>query len=118
TPSAAVSYHTTTFDEGTGLLRAGVTLTNAGTYALSGPLLVGVRALSAPSVRLANPDGTLPGGLPYYDVSKLAFGGGSGTLAAGASVSGLDLVFANPEHVPFDYQLVVLGHVNTAPYFT
>src|SRR5207248_1556177 len=52
TASFTVSYARTSFNHGTNVLYADFTATDAGNYTVGTPLLVGVRHISAPSVRV------------------------------------------------------------------
>src|SRR5207244_2642849 len=78
TASIGAAYKVTSWTEGTGILHAALALANTGSYPITGPLLVGVRNISAPDVRAVAFDGVTPAGLPYYDVTHLAFPSGSG----------------------------------------
>lgn len=118
TASVDIDYGVTSFNERTDMLRAGVTLTNSGMYAITGPLLVGVRNITSSLVTVRGIDGVTPDGIPYYNVSHLAFTAEDADFAEGDIVTALDLSFYNPQHVQFGYELVVLGHVNRAPQFT
>ena len=109
-------YGRTSFDEDTHTLFADVTVRNAGTYAIGGPVLVGVRNLSDLSVSVPAPDGYAPDGTPYFDLT--ARGLVAGDLAPGAAATAFALAFVNPNRVRFTYDLVLLGVPNRAPTFT
>ncbi|MCZ2341135.1 MAG: putative Ig domain-containing protein, partial [Bacteroidales bacterium] len=109
-------YGRTSFDDRTNTLFADVTITNTGTYAISGPVLVGVRNLSDLSVSVGTPDGYLLDGTPYFNLT--ARGLVTGGLAPGAAASVFALTFLNPNRVRFVYDLVLLGTPNQAPAFT
>ncbi|MBI5757883.1 MAG: putative Ig domain-containing protein, partial [Planctomycetales bacterium] len=115
TTSTAAVYTHTSFAELTEKVTALTTLTNTGTYPVRGPLLLGVRNLSDPTVRLADPDVIGPDGTPYYNLSPLVFTGGDMRFNPNDSVPEVPLKFLNPELRPFDYDLVVLGRLNTPP---
>ncbi len=108
-------YGRTSWNEDTDLIYADLAVRNAGGYPAGTPLLVGVRNISDPSVRVRDADGTTPDGLPYYDFSALVAGG---TLAPGGLTGRRPIAFFNPNHVQFTYELVFLGQINRAPAIT
>jgi RHS repeat-associated protein len=115
TASIGVTYGRTSFNNGTSVLYADLTATNIGTYAIGTPFLVGVRHISAPSVRAYGAAGLLPDGTPYYNLSSLVSGG---VLGKGqATQTGL-LTFLDPEGLTFTYDLVFLGRLNHPPRWT
>src|SRR5206468_3398509 len=93
-------YGRTSFDDAAEVLYADVQIQNTGTYALAGPVLVGVVGLSNLSVQVKG-DGVTPAGIPYFDLSGVLTGG---ALAAGATSATRALAFYNPDRVPFSYQ--------------
>src|SRR4051812_22126658 len=93
----------------------GVQFPRATRHVGDAPLLVGVRNLSDPDVRVRGADGVTPDGMPYYDFSDLL---GDGTLSPGEVSGSRVLEFFNPHGTPFTYDLVVLGQLNHAPAFT
>ncbi|MCL2623212.1 MAG: PKD domain-containing protein [Planctomycetaceae bacterium] len=117
TPSVEITYGTTTFNDHTNTLRAGVTLTHAGTYQIRGPLLVGIKNISDPSVMATGYDGVAPDGMIYYDASHFAFVGNDGTFNPEDVIRGLDLQFSNPNRIQFAYDIVILAHINRPPGF-
>ena len=108
-------YGRTSFNEWTKVLYADVAVRNAGTYPIRVPLYLGVTRISDPSVRLLSADGVSSDGIPYYDFTATLSGA---TLDLGRSTLPRTLAFHNPNHVQFTYDLVVLGQLNQAPYFT
>ena len=60
TASVETVYHVTSFNDGTDMLYAQLTLTNVGSYSITGPVLVGVKNLSTPLVGVENIDGVTP----------------------------------------------------------
>jgi choice-of-anchor A domain-containing protein/RHS repeat-associated protein len=115
------AYRQTSFNDKTRVLYAGLTLTNTGEYAVrpsgGARLLVAVKGISDPTVTVFNPDGYLPDGTPYLDITGLAFSGAGDDLNPGEAVNGIDLRFTNPGNNRFSYELQVLGHVNEGPAF-
>jgi RHS repeat-associated protein len=114
TPSFTPSYGRTSFNDGTHVIYADLSATNTGNFAIDTPLLVGVRNISAPSVRVRDNDGVTPTGMPYYDYSKLIAGG---TVKPNGSIGTRAIAFYDPEGVQFTYQLVFLGALNKPPRF-
>tara|TARA_E500000305_G_scaffold36763_3_gene28012 strand:+ start:86 stop:17857 length:17772 start_codon:yes stop_codon:yes gene_type:complete len=110
-----VDYTTTSFNDADNQLLTGITLTHAGSYDIYGPVLVGIRNITSPAVSMGNVDGYTAEGMPYYDITHLL---NDGTFSPGDSISGLSLTFLNPQEAQFDYDLVVLGHLNVAPNIT
>jgi hypothetical protein len=117
TSNVKLEYATTTFNDQQNILRAGLNLTNASYRDFRGPILVGVKNISDPSVSLINYDGITPDGIVYFDVSHFAFSGQDQTFTPDEIIKGLDLQFLNPDRVQFTYEVVVLAHVNQAPQF-
>jgi fibro-slime domain-containing protein len=117
TSNIKFEYGTTTFNDQKGILRAGLTLINYSYKEFRGPILVGIRNISDPSVVVTGYDGMTPDGMFYFDVSHFAFSGRDYTFSPDEIIRGLDLQFLNPDHVQFTYDIVILAHINTAPTF-
>ncbi len=118
TPAASTGllpeYGRTSFNEQSRVLFVDLTVNNQRNYSLSGPILVGVKNISDPRVRLRNADGISPEGIPYYDITTLVTGD---YFPAKASSGLFTLEFVNPDQMQFDYDLVVFGATNHAPRF-
>ena len=114
TASVQVQYGRTAFNDWTKTLYADAAIVNQGTYAISGPLLVGVTGITDPTVHVLGADGLTEGGIPYYDFTGTM---SNATLAAGSTTAPRTLAFANPNRAQFSHELVVLGTVNIAPRF-
>src|SRR5262249_9916182 len=99
----------------TTVLYADLTARNLGRFAVGTPLLVGVRHLSDPTVRVRDADGVMPDGTPYYDFSRLV---ARGPVASGEAVGPRSLAVFNPKRVQFTSDLVFLGRLNQPPVFT
>lgn len=108
-------YFRTSFNEQGKLLHVDLATRNDGQFVSDVPLLVGVKNVSDPSVRLVGFDGFMPDGTPYYDYSNFVAGG---RLQPGQLTESPTVLFHNPNRVQFDYELVFLGKLNEAPYFT
>ena len=108
-------YGRTTFHERTRTLYADLAVRNAGSYPIRTPLYVGITNISDPSVRLLGSDGISGDGIPYYDYSAAV---PSGALNPQQTTLNRSIAFYNPNHVQFRYDLVVLGQLNQAPFFT
>lgn len=114
-PSLSVQYGRTSFNAATQVLYSDVSIRNQGTYPVREQLLVVVKNLSNPSVRVLDPDGYTPEGLPYYDFTSLL---SNGLLSSGQLSQARSLAFYNPNEVQFTYDLEFLGQVNQAPAFS
>src|SRR5262249_52575358 len=115
TASFAPVYGRTSFDQTTNVLSASLAICDAGTYSVGTPLLVGVRHLSDPTVRVRGADGTLPDGTPFYNFTNLLSGS---PMAPGGQTDARDLAFADPSGAPFTYDLVVLAQLDRPPAFS
>jgi len=113
--SVQPEYGRTSFNEWTTTLYADLALRNGGTYPVRAPFYVGVTHISDPTVRLLAADGVTADGISYYDFSTTLT---NGTLARQQTSLSRTLAFHNPNKVQFTYELVVLGQLNQAPYFT
>ena len=80
TPSFTPQYAQTSFDEDSQVLRASVSLHNVGSYSVHTPLIVAIRNLSDPAIRVRDVAGITPDGMPFYDLTDLVDGG---TLSPG-----------------------------------
>ncbi len=108
-------YGRTSFDKEMSVLYSDLSLLNSGQYLADAPLLVGIRNISDPSVRIRDFDGVTPDGIPYYDFTGLVAGG---TLFPGESSGAKSIAFFVPSRVQFTYDLMILGGVNQAPQIT
>src|SRR5205807_4979621 len=124
TPSFGVTYGQTSFNNGTNVLYANFTAQDTGTYSVRTPFLVGVRHISAPSVRVRGNTGVMPDSTPFYDLSSLVpTPPGTGVQAwgminPGESTQTSTLSFYDPEGVPFTYDLVFLRRLHHPPRLT
>ncbi|MBM3964919.1 MAG: tandem-95 repeat protein, partial [Planctomycetes bacterium] len=105
-------YQTTSFSELTNRLHVDLKLNNRATYAMTGPLLLGVRNLSRGDVELLNRDGISDDGVPYVEFHSAS---GLTELNAGETTESIHLAFHNPSRNPFTYQLVLFPQLNRAP---
>jgi hypothetical protein len=113
--SMTATYGQTSFNQQSGVLYAGLTVQNTGTYPVDAPLVAVITHLSDPSIRVRGKDGVTPDGLPYFDLSGLI---GSSTLAVGQSTGTRTLSFYDHNHTQFTYDLKILGQLNRPPAFT
>lgn len=107
-------YTWTGVNEETGILYAGLRLRNVGTYGVSAPFLLGVRALSEPDIQVLGMDGQSGEGIAYYNID------GSievGRLEPGEVSTEVHLAFGNVLGRQFTYEVVLLGRLNAAPEF-
>ena len=113
-----VRYENTSLNSETDVLFARHTLENLGTYSeLQDYLLVGVTNISDPSVTVHVPDGTTPGGIPFFNVSSLAATDADGFYTAGTTEN-LELRFDNPQGIQFTYDIVILSAFEAQPGIT
>jgi RHS repeat-associated protein len=113
--SMTATYGQTSFIQQSGVLYAGLTIQNTGTFPVDAPLVAVVAHLSDPSIHVRGSDGVTPDGLPYFDLSGLI---GGSTLAAGQATATRTLSFSDPGHIQFTYDLEILGQLNRPPAFT
>lgn len=115
TGSLTADYGLTSLSEDTAVVYADLAARNSGTYRVKAPLLVAVKHLSDPAVRVRDFDGLTPDGTPYYDLSAELPGD---ALEPGETTAARRLAFFDPDRRPFSYDLVFLGQLNRAPAFT
>jgi RHS repeat-associated protein len=118
TASVDGDYHVTSWNEKSNTLYADLDLQHVGTAPISGPIYVGIRNLSSPLVNVLGIDGVTPDGIPYYDISDLAFTANDKTFTSGEVIEGVELAFHNSGRIQFHYELVIFGYINRAPEFT
>ena len=112
TPGLVPVYGRTTLNDDQHLLAAEFSLRNDGALALTGPLLVAIDNLSDPAVMAIEPDGRLPDGRPYWNLST---GEPGEALAQGESSNVRVLKFRNPTLERFTFQWQALGNFNVGP---
>ncbi|MEM6469374.1 MAG: choice-of-anchor C family protein [Planctomycetota bacterium] len=108
-------YGRTSFHDETSQLHVDLATRNDGTFESDVPLLVGVRNISDPSVRVVDPDGFMPDGTPFYDFSDQVDGG---RLQPGELTGSPTITFFDPQRQQFEYELVFFGKLNEAPIIT
>ncbi len=87
-------------------------LTNIGSQAVVGPLIVVLENFTELDAFAIRPDGILPDGRPFYDLSSRL---DEGILRAGETVRSRELRFLNNSGNRFAYQLKAYGKLNSAP---
>ncbi|MEM9410078.1 MAG: putative Ig domain-containing protein, partial [Planctomycetota bacterium] len=108
-------YEISSFDQKNDTLFVDLGLANEGSFPVGIPLLVGIRNISDPSVRVLGVDGLTPDGTPYIDFSERL----SDQRLDPEEVSELPTIaFSNPNGIRFNYDLVFFGRLNEPPYFT
>jgi hypothetical protein len=113
TPAFRVSYGRTSFHQGTDTLYAGLTARHTGATAITGPVLLVVKNISDPLVRVQGFDGLTPAGQPYFDLTA-RFGGAVDTNEVSSAA---DLQFFNQPRRRFTYDLQFLAPANQPPAF-
>ncbi len=87
-------------------------LTNNGSRAVMGPLIVALDNFSELDANLMHPDGFLLDGRPFFDLTTAMDGR---PLAQGESLSSRAIRFLNNSGLRFTYNLSVYGSLNAAP---
>jgi RHS repeat-associated protein len=113
--SFQAEYGRTSWQDAENLLHAELAVRNTGQYPAETPLLVGITNISDPTVRVHDPDGVTPDGIPYFDFSTLV---ADGVLSPTGASDPRGITFFDPNRVQFTYDLVFLGHLNQAPRVT
>ncbi|TWT56318.1 tRNA nuclease WapA precursor [Allorhodopirellula solitaria] len=86
-------------------------VTNHGNQAVTGQMIVVLDRFSDVETFVMSPDGLLPDGRPYFDLTGYM----DGALEAGASTRPREIRFTNPGEQRFEYRLTTLGDLNAAP---
>ncbi|MBX3423651.1 MAG: VCBS repeat-containing protein [Pirellulaceae bacterium] len=87
-------------------------LTNRGNTAVLGPIIAVFENFSDPNVFMVRPDGFLPDGRPFIDLTGRLDGP---VLASGQSLAGPEIRFRNDSGQRFEYRLSVYGRLHTGP---
>ena len=96
TESIQFDYQRTSFQGKTRQLFADLDLTNVGTYAIRGPILLGVKDITHPFVSAVTPDGYSPTGIPYYDITDRLTNGSSSLFSPSDTSANIELAFDDP----------------------
>lgn len=80
-------------------------------------ILLAIRGISSPGVRLANATGYLPDGTPYIEITNTAFSTSRQSIEREDLLSGIQLRFTDPAGAQFTYSLSVLTTPNAIPVF-
>ncbi|MEL7499509.1 MAG: putative Ig domain-containing protein [Planctomycetota bacterium] len=110
TGSMLIDYGHTSLNPATDSLYSQVKLTNVGQLPVSGRILAVFEKPSNESVRMLRPDGRLPDGRFFIELTSE-----SGTLRPGDMTFSRDLAISNPINDRFDFDLKILAGVNSAP---
>ncbi len=108
-------YGRTSYNPASRVLYADMAIENAGTYLVDTPLLVGIKNISDPAVRVRGADGATPDGIPYFNYSSLLAGS---NFAPGGRSGSRTIEFYDPNQGHFTYDLVFLGKLNQPPTIT
>ncbi|WDQ16485.1 FG-GAP-like repeat-containing protein [Rhodopirellula sp. P2] len=87
-------------------------VTNQGNQTVTGQLVVVVDDLSELDAAMMHPDGRLPDGRSYWDLTSEMEGN---PLAPGQSIRSRQIAFKNDSGKRFSYRLETLGKLNAAP---
>jgi RHS repeat-associated protein len=108
-------YGRTSFREGGDTLYVDLATRNDGTFATDVPLLVGIKNITDPSVRVLGADGVTPDGIAYFDFSNFV---ANRRLAPNESTASPTIAFHAPSRQRFGYELVFYGKLNAPPAIT
>ncbi len=112
TGSVSVEYGRTSLHGDNNKLYSEFKLTNVGSQAVIGSLIVVLENFTELDAFAMQPDGLLPDGRPFFDLtSRLE----AGVLPAGETVRSRELQFLNNSGQRFTYQLKAYGKLNAAP---
>lgn len=110
--SVQANYGRTTLSGNHDRLSTELTVTNLGSQTILSPLLVVLENFSQLDAHAFRPDGILPDGRPFFDLTSQLV---DGVLAPGQSVSSNELQFLNQSGQRFTFGLKTLGNLNLAP---
>ncbi|QEG23137.1 putative Ig domain-containing protein [Mariniblastus fucicola] len=110
TESFAARFGRTSFNEDTNALFTNIALTNVGQVAVSGRMVAAIKNISDEQIQLIQPDGRLPDGRFYIDVTS-----DSGQVAPGQMARTRDFQWLNEDAEAFQFELSLLAEVNSAP---
>ncbi len=109
--SMQAEYGRTSYTADRSQVTSELTVTNLGSQAVTGQMIVVLDQFSDVDTFVMHPDGLLPDGRPYFDLTGYT----DGTLEAGASTRPREIRFTNPGQQRFHYRLTTLGDLNVAP---
>ncbi len=112
TGSFPPSYGHTALDGANDQLVAELQVTNNSPHTITGQLVVAVGNISTPDAFALHPDGFLPDGRPFFDLSGHLPGG---VLRPGETATTREIEFLNQSDGRFDYRLSTLGKINRGP---
>ncbi|MEM6468700.1 MAG: putative Ig domain-containing protein [Planctomycetota bacterium] len=114
TASLGEIYGRTSFNSRSDELLLELGASNLGLVEAKAPLLMAVEGISIASVSVIDPDGYFDDGTPYIDLSDHVV---DGWLSPGDISETPITVFANPDRMPFSYDIAFYSDVNAAPTF-
>ncbi|WP_164101843.1 FG-GAP-like repeat-containing protein [Candidatus Laterigemmans baculatus] len=109
--SLHAAYGRTSFTPDRSQIITELVITNRGSQAISGQLVVALDRFSDLETFAMQPDGFLPDGRPYFDLSAQI----DGVLAPGESTRPRTVRFTNPQEERFTYRLTAFGNLNSPP---
>ncbi|QEG20491.1 putative Ig domain-containing protein [Mariniblastus fucicola] len=110
TESFTARFGQTSFNEQSDALFTNIALTNVGRIAVSGRILAVIKNLSDVQIAFIEPDGRLPDGRFYIDVTSE-----TGQVAPGDTARTRDFQWLNEANEKFQFELTLLAEVNSAP---
>jgi large repetitive protein len=106
------SYGRTTLTGTNNRLATELRVTNEGSQAVTGQLIVAIENFSSLDVFAVQPDGFTPAGDPYWDLSRQL---DNAPLRPGETVRSREIRFLNESGERFDYRLRTYGALNRQP---
>ena len=110
TESFTAQFGQTSFNEQSDELFTNIALTNVGQVAVSGRIIAVIKNISDAQIAIIQPDGRLPDGRFFIDISP-----DSGTVALGETARTRDFRWLNEASEAFQFELTLLAEVNSAP---
>ena len=112
-----LNYNLSSINAVTNTHHAELTIKNTGRFTIYDQLVIGIRNTTLP-ITLANADGLTEDGIQYIDLSSRVFdANGNWALHPGEERT-VSFELLNPFQDRFDLEVVALGQLNEAPYFT
>ena len=110
TESFTANFGQTSFNEQTDALFTNIAFTNVGQVAVSGRIVAVIKNISDEQIALIQPDGRLPDGRFFIDVTPT-----SSQVAPGETARTRDFQWLNEASEAFQFELTLLAEINSAP---
>ena len=110
TESFTANFGQTSFNEQTDALFTNIAFTNVGQVVVSGRIVAVIKNISDEQIALIQPDGRLPDGRFFIDVTPT-----SSQVAPGETARTRDFQWLNEASEAFQFELTLLAEINSAP---